>query len=208
VDELDDSVISAKNASDGVYGMSADNIWASIASRYSAFGSPLVPCIEDVKISESAVIAHAATKQKINAIMLGVTPALALMNWPVGSKVTAIDRSAAVIASLWPGNIPNRRTAICGSWFSIPRKRKSCDVVIGDGSLISCRFPDEARTLFRALSHLLTNRGLVVLRLYLMPKVQESVCAVMDALKWTNNLCEPDAGDSGRAQQICGGLAG
>lgn len=160
------------------------DVWASIARSYSAFTSPLVPCREDIAVYEHAVASHAATihASGLDAVMLGVTPAMALMRWPAGSRILAVELSPEVIRALWPGDVPGVREAKCASWFDIPKARQSCDVVIGDGSLIACRFPGEVRTLARSLSELLKAGGLLALRCYVRPDKPGTVEDVFDAL--------------------------
>ena len=161
-----------------------DVVWASIARCYAAFGSPLVPTREDIHAYESAMLAQAqaGTGDGIRALMLGVTPGIALMKWPAGSRITAVDISSAVIGALWPGDIPGIRKAICASWFAIPMARKSCDVVFGDGSLNACRFPGEVRDLVHTVADLLVDEGLFVVRSYIRPQSPEAIDAVFSDL--------------------------
>ncbi len=161
-----------------------DRVWASIARRYAAFESPFVPCLEDIEAFESAVATQADMRngQGLRAVMLGVTPGIALMKWPRGSSLVGAEISSAVIDALWPGDIPGTREAICASWFALPMRRKSCHIVVGDGSLNTCRFPGEVRALIRSIGELLAENGTLALRCYIRPHIQESVDAVFDAL--------------------------
>lgn len=161
----------------------AENVWASIARCYAAFDSPLVPCRADIRAFEqAAVVANTGRTDGLKAVMLGVTPGIALMNWPPGATITAVDMSPAVIDALWPGDIPGSRRAICATWLSIPVEPASCDLVLGDGSLIACRFPSEMRTLARAVSDLLNDKGVFAVRSYIHPQQAESVDEVFQAL--------------------------
>lgn len=161
-----------------------EEVWARIARGYAAFGSPFVPCRADIAAFEDAVNTQASLRpaKGLQAVMLGVTPGLALMRWPVGSRILAVEISQSVIKALWPGDVPQQRQAVCASWFAIPRGQQSCDVVVGDGSLATCRFPSEVRALSRAVHHLLSEGGSFVFRSYLRPQVQESVESVFGAL--------------------------
>jgi len=159
-------------------------VWAGIARSYSAFSSPLVPCSEDIATVEREVARHAGmrTTQSLRAVILGVTPGLALMRWPQGSKILAAEISPAVIEALWPGDVAGVREAICASWFALPVDRGSCDVVLGDGSLATCRFPGEVRNLVRAVRRLLADNGIFIFRSYIQLPVQESLDEVFGAL--------------------------
>jgi hypothetical protein len=159
-------------------------IWTSLARSYAAFGSPLVPGSEDVEILESAVFRHAASagSKPLRAIMLGVTPAVALMRWPPASRILAIDNSPTVVRALWPGDIPGVREARCATWVAIPVEKNSCDVIVGDGSLNACRFPEEVREILHSISGLLVDDGMFACRCYIRPHSCESVGEVFDAL--------------------------
>jgi SAM-dependent methyltransferase len=160
------------------------DVWASIARAYAAFGSPFVPCDEDIAAFEQALAMHAAGRDVVglDAVVLGVTPALVNMRWPRGTRICAVEISPHVIDALWPGDIPDKRRAICASWLATPLERRTFDVVVGDGSLATCRYPCGMAALARSARDLLAEDGLFVFRSYLRPQVQESIEAVFDAL--------------------------
>jgi hypothetical protein len=169
---------------------STESVWASIARGYEAFGSPLVPCHEDIEAIEGAVAKHAEKTgaHPVRAIMLGVTPGLALMNWPRGARILGVEMSQAVIDALWPGDIPGVRKAICASWFSLSAEREKYHVVVGDGSLSTCRFPGKVRGLVHAIRKLLVEDGMLAFRSYVRPHIQETVDAVFDDLLGNKGL--------------------
>lgn len=164
----------------------AQEVWVSIARCYAAFGSPLVPCRDDIAAFERAVAVKARQDQGtaggVDALVLGVTPGITSMNWPPNSRITAVDMSSAVIEAMWPGDIPGCRKAVCAPWLSIPIEPKSCDVVVGDGSLNACRFPSEVRTLLRAVSHYLKDEGILSLRTFIRPLSPEPIASVFHAV--------------------------
>lgn len=166
----------------------AQDVWAQIANCYAAFGTPLVPCRDDIAAFERAVAEKAQqnTADGVEALILGVTPGITSMTWPPGSRITAVDLSPAVIEALWLGDIPGCRKSLCASWLSIPIEPHSCDIVVGDGSLIACRFPGEVRALFRAVRDYLKEDGILALRTYIRPSSPEPIESVFDAL--TNGL--------------------
>lgn len=165
-------------------GSAVEHVWDSIARHYAAFGSPLVPCQDDIQSFERAVQEKSVQGRStwFRAVMLGVTPGVALMRWPSLSTITAVDRSRAVIGALWPGNVSGHRYAVCASWTAIPVEPHSCDAVVGDGSFIACRFPDEVLSLASAVSNLLKDDGILAIRSYVRPKDCESIEQVFNAL--------------------------
>lgn len=167
----------------GTVSTAQQDVWSSIARGYSCFASPFVPEGDDIAAYEHAIATQVvAGIGGLRGLILGVTPALALMRWPQDSQILAVEFSQAVIDSIWPGDIPGRREARCGSWFCIPIDQKSCHVVVGDGSLATCRFPGEVRTLVRTVRGLLADEGVFAFRSYLRPHSPESPDAVFSAL--------------------------
>lgn len=161
-----------------------DDVWVSIARGYAEFSSPMVPSEQDIGLYEQVAACHAVSvgKDRINALMLGVTPGIAQMRWPEGARVLAVEVSPEVIRALWPGDIPHVREARCASWFEMSMGPGSCDLIVGDGSLNTCRFPGELQELSRLLSKLLTHDGVLAVRCYVQQGCSESVESVFDAL--------------------------
>jgi hypothetical protein len=154
-----------------------DDIWAGIARNYSTFQSPFVPCAEDIGVYEGSAAARATVLEQIGlrAIILGVTPGIALMRWPVRSSVVAIEASQAVIDALWPGDVPGARTALCADWHDVPFPRGSTDFIVGDGALNTCRFPEQMHTLLGRIADLLAIDGVFAVRCYTQPRRREGV---------------------------------
>lgn len=158
-------------------------LWAEIARSYAAFTSPLVPCSEDIHLYERTIAAQCTPHDYdgLSAVVLGVTPGIALMKWPPKTLITAVDFSRDVIRALWPGDVPGVRQATCATWFDIPRERGTCDVVVGDGSLNACRFPADVRSVVHSAAHVLKSEGLLITRVYVRPQCPETVDDVFDA---------------------------
>ena len=110
----------------------------------------------------------------LEAIILGVTPALTRLNWPSGTVATGFDSSPNVIRALWPSQLPKQWEAICCPWQEIPRHRESCHVVVGDGALNVCRYPEGIQTLLATVRQVLHRDGILVLRCYVRPESCES----------------------------------
>lgn len=158
--------------------------WARFAQAYASYGPPLLPTREDVAIMEEEVERwwSAHSRPRVNALILGVTPALARMRWPSASVVMGIDVSKEVIGAIWPGDVAGQRRAVCGDWSELPRKKGSCNVVIGDGSLIAARYSAGLRTVLRSIRQVLSDDGALILRCYVQPDRQESIAEVFAAL--------------------------
>lgn len=110
----------------------------------------------------------------MQALMLGVTPAVACMRWPEGSLLLAVDNSLPMTRAVWPGNIAGKRAAVCGNWLGLPLRESSCDVVLGDGTVNCLRYPESFRTPAETVCGVLREDGILVLRSYLQLPVPES----------------------------------
>jgi len=142
--------------------------WASVAAAYDTYTSPLRPCHDDLKTIERA--AHdwssAHPGRAMRTLLLGATPDIAKLNWPLHLKLVAMDSSTAVIKAIWPGDVRGHRWATCGNWLSLPLRAGSCDMVVGDGALTASRYPDEWRAMAATLRDVLSDSGVLALRCF------------------------------------------
>src|ERR1700732_1268534 len=152
------------------------SFWYDLAKSYSALGPPLKPCPEDIAAMEIPTFELAARNEteRVRALLLGVTPAIAEMRLPEGSSLLAVDTSAAMVQGVWPGDIPDRRWAVCGNWIDLPLRHDSCHLVFGDGSLNCVRYPEPFRSVAQTVSRVLNEQGFFVLRCYVQPDKRES----------------------------------
>lgn len=125
---------------------------------------------------EQAVSAWSAARpgRALQALLLGVTPAVAGMRWPERSSLLAVDNSFPMTRAVWPGNIAGKRAAVCGNWLGLPLRESSCDVMVGDGSMNCLRYPDGFRALAKTAWGVLRKDGILVLRTYLQCAEPES----------------------------------
>jgi len=153
----------------------AKSYWAELARAYASLAPPLRPSSEDIRFMEQAVAAYASRRpdDAIEALLLGVTPDIVAMQWPGAASLLAVDSSGAMAKSLWPAEAPPGRWAVCANWLALPRRRHSCDVVIGDGSMNCLRYPDDCLAMAASVRGVLRNDGMFVLRCYAQPEVQE-----------------------------------
>jgi len=158
--------------------------WNQHARQWQWIASPLRPAPEDIAFAARAVgdwhrVHRAPT---VNALLLGVTPEIALMRWPPGTQLTAVDRSPAMIAGVWPGDTPTRR-ARGGEWAQLPLPDASQHVVIGDGCFVLLAYPDACRAVAAEVRRVLRGDGLFVVRFFLRPETREPVDTVIADLK-------------------------
>ena len=144
-------------------------------------GSPLLPATEDIRFVEAAAARWREQHGRVpRAVLLGVTPKLAHMDWPAGTSLTAADSSGHMAAALWPYNgAPHAPRLVLADWRCLPFPQAGADIVVGDGSINCLRYPDSLRTCARSVSRILSADGLLVIRCYLQPDRQESPEAVI-----------------------------
>ncbi len=160
----------------------AKSVWSGLARRYALLGPPLRPSREHVCLMEDTVSRHAAEcrGRDLRALLLGVTPDVVRMNWPRGTSLVAVDSSWDMVRELWPGDVPGLRRVVCGDWLSLPLPNGSCDVVLGDGSVLCLSWPDGLGALGAELRPRLSEGAIVVLRCYIQPAAQERPDQVFD----------------------------
>jgi hypothetical protein len=156
--------------------MSGGSYWSRFARSFGSLGPPLRPCREDLEVVLGAV-AEATVRRRgrpLRALLLGVTPELAAMTWAEQCTLLAADGCLPMLQAVWPGDVPQRRWAICADWRKLPLYPSSLDVVAGDGSANCLRYPDGLRVMASGLRDLIAYGGRLVLRCYLQRELPET----------------------------------
>lgn len=167
-----------------------DDHWPLHARQWSRVGVPLRPSAADVAIAAREVAAWAAARGRPpRALLLGVTPELAAMAWPAGTTLAAVDRSAAMVAAVFPSpgtpGLPAGATATAGDWRALAAADAAFDVVLGDGCLACLPYAAGYRALAAELRRVVAADGMVALRLFALPEPAdaEPLAAVAAALR-------------------------
>jgi Methylase involved in ubiquinone/menaquinone biosynthesis len=155
--------------------------WASHARQWHAIGSPLRPCVEDVRL-----MATVCSARSVNILLLGVTPEIAGFPWPEGTHLTAVDLHLPMIRHVWPGD-STTRNAVCADWLSLPFADHQFDLVIGDGCLTLLNFPGQYGQLSASIRRVLKPGGVWVMRQFCRPKKAETIEDVGESL-WSGGI--------------------
>lgn len=99
--------------------------WEHFHERVGRLQPPLAPHADVVRL-----IGDAIGGDDGHVLLLGMTSAL----FRLGRQLTAVDWSEHMIATLWPGDVPDRR-ALCADWRAMMPPPRRYSAVIGDGSL-------------------------------------------------------------------------
>lgn len=157
--------------------MSDPNHWPAIAPLWHRVGPPLKPAPEDIVLFQAGVDDVAA--RPLRALILGVTQELAGLRWPAGTQLDAVDRSASMIANVWPGPSEHAHQA---PWTDLPFEDGSCDLVLCDGGLAMLDPPGLLAELATELARVLAPGGRVLTRLYTPGDRDASVADVLAAM--------------------------
>ncbi|HPA17153.1 MAG TPA: class I SAM-dependent methyltransferase [Verrucomicrobiae bacterium] len=163
-----------------------DDHWQRHATQWDRVGRPLRPSPEDVAFTERAIARRRGEipGDGFRALMLGVTPELALMRWPQGTTLVAIDHSPAMIRHVWPNAaLPDTARAVCGRWEHLPVGSAEMDAVIGDGFYTPLAYPSGYTRVGREIRRVLKTDGVYVARAFIRPKNTERPSSVFDALR-------------------------
>lgn len=158
--------------------------WNEHARRWSHVGPPLRPCQADIALVESCLREHLAKRDgDVEALLLGVTPELALMSWPDRSRLLAVDRNLAMLGGVWPqARLRLPALAVCADWLALPCADGSRNVVLGDGCLTLLPSATHYARFFAEMRRVLTGDGCFIIRHFTRPDDPEQVDAVFAAL--------------------------
>jgi hypothetical protein len=155
--------------------------WPAVARVWEQLSSPLRPSAEDIGFVKQELEQWALEQGAPRAVILGVTPEWYHLPWPVGTDLTAIDHTQAMIDYVWPG-VPQQ--AIHAEWTGMPLSSASQDIALCDGGFHLLSYPDGQSDLVRNLNRIISPNGRCVIRLYVPPQERESSKTVL------KDLCE------------------
>jgi len=159
------------------------NHWDDLSRLWSALGPPLKPCAVDTTFLNARIREIHADRSHLRALVLGVTPEYYRLDWPPETQLQAADKSAAMIASVWPGPAGS---ALQSTWSHLSLPDACLDMVVCDGGLNSLPFPAGLQALEATLARTIKPQGMFCVRLFKRPQRQESVQHVLDDLQRRN----------------------
>jgi len=162
--------------------------WERFSRTYFLTGPPMRPSAEDLANYWDLAGEWIKNRRIPRVLLLGVTPGLYNLPWPQGTEFLAADSSQAMIDTVWPGP---RHAARCVDWLSMDLPQGSRDIVLCDGGLQLLKYPRQ-RELIRLLHHVLSDDGLCIFRLFVLPSQRETPDAVIRDL-WDGKIGGPIA---------------
>jgi SAM-dependent methyltransferase len=132
---------------------------------------PLSPGAADVAWYESvAREAAAAADRPPRVLLLGVTPAVAAMAWPDGTRLVAADWSEGMLRRTWPATgTPPAAARVQADWRALPFPDAGFDLALGDGCLSAVGTLAAAARVNVEVRRVLRPGGLYGLRCFARP---------------------------------------
>jgi SAM-dependent methyltransferase len=161
-----------------------DTTWRLVARVYHSYGPPFRPSAADLAVIATSLgrWAERPDRMAANVLLLGVTPDIATLVLPYIGTLTAVDSSSAMIEAVWPGDVPNKRHAICADWQELPTIGRQFDAVVGDGVVNLVPYPSGLRSLMRAVKQVLAHDGQFIVRCFVQPRHREDPAFVVSEL--------------------------
>jgi len=143
---------------------------------HSFLGPPQQPSEQDLAFCRDIAGGWIRERGAPRVLSLGVTPGYYGLPWPEGTGMLAVDVSQAMIDNVWPGE---NDTALCANWLSMDLPPGSRDIALCDGGLPILDYPRAQHDLVRILHRVLSDEGLCLFRMFVLPEEREAPEAVL-----------------------------
>lgn len=158
-----------------------NDIWQNKYSIQYRGGFPLKPPQDAVNVFENLVVAtNKNPYTPFDLILLGVTPELALINWPDNFSLDAFDQSEKMISEVWQKNSKIKSSAHLADWQSLPLPNSSANAIIGDGCTTQLPDKNTFDLLFKELARILKPGGHIFLRCFIRPEEMEPLSKISE----------------------------
>jgi SAM-dependent methyltransferase len=161
----------------------SERVWEALAAQWTQRTPPARPAPADTAVLQRLVGETLEGCPAPRALLLGVTPEIATMRWPSGTRLLAIDASAAMIRKVWPAPKVPDAAVIRGDWAAMPIRDASFDIVVGDASLGIQEYPDAFFAVLQEIRRVLRDGGALATRFYTRPETREPLEAVFADLR-------------------------
>ncbi len=157
--------------------------WEKHAGQWNHIGPPLRPCPQDLQFVQTEVNDIARARNRVEALLLGVTVELTALSWPANCSLTAVDSSRSMLIRRWRAPAGIKSAALQGLWERLPVPRKSLDLVLADGSLSILPNARGAAEVLRELAAVLSPGGRIVTRVFIRQETEPTPGEVIDAMR-------------------------
>ena len=157
--------------------------WEKHAAQWNHIGPPLRPCRQDIEFVQTEVNHFARARNRVEALLLGVTVELTGISWPLNCSLTAVDSSRAMLIQRWRAPVGIKSAAIQGLWEQLPVPRKSLDLVLADGSLSTLPNARGVAEVLCELAAAISPGGRIVTRVFIRQETEPTPGEVIDAMR-------------------------
>jgi SAM-dependent methyltransferase len=153
---------------------SSEGVWGNHSKQWARVGPPLRPSKQDHEILEKVIHNHTPKNNTPRALVLGVSPEMAHLNWPKNTELIAVDHSQEMIDNVWPGYPNPGEGVLCANWLNMPFQQHSKDIVVSDGPFGVLRYPNEYKQLLTSLERVINPNGIFAFRVFIKPEEPET----------------------------------
>ena len=162
--------------------------WSETVEVFKRMKSPMRPDASETRIVEDWLrerlgAAGLEQAERVEVLVFGVTVETITLPWPENVRLTAVDRSEAMIQAFWPGDIPNRRRLVRGDWEQLPWPPASFHFVFGDGFLNAWSHPRGQLEFAQRINQLLKPGGVFFFRGFAQADPPETLDGVLEAYR-------------------------
>ncbi len=159
------------------------DVWRRIARNWQHVGSPQRPTDEDGRLMLALAAPALAAHRAPGVVVMGVTPEIVRLAWPVGTRILALDQSAEMIASVWQPHPRLYSRVARARWQSMPIKDRSIALAVGDGSLNALPRMADYPVVLGEVARILKPGGSMVLRCFVRPEQPERMDEIAAAAR-------------------------
>ena len=170
--------------------MSPQDLWSKKLSMKYRGGLPLRPPSEVTncmhKIISQLMLRKKMSKERINLVLLGVTPEITNLPWAKNVTLKAFDKNKDMIKYVWEAPKKIASQVKQSLWQEIPLESNSADFIIGDGC--TTQFPNKKtyRDFFKEQHRIIKKDGFLLLRCFLNTQKQEHFDGIIKDIKKGN----------------------
>lgn len=150
-------------------------VWRAQASQWERVGPPLRPSPSDGAVLEGLARDLAAPR----VLVLGVTPEMAGLAWPTGTRLLAVDRAPEMIDRVWPGHPGPGQGALLADWLHVELPAAAFDLMVSDGCFGVLPTPAEHEALMGRARDWLAPHGRFAFRVFVRPDPTPSPADVL-----------------------------
>lgn len=159
------------------------SVWNADVDQWAANGGvrpPWVPCAEDIGLMMDGCPSELLEKEKVNVLVLGVTPGIIRAPWPSNFALHAVDYDPEMIKALWLPDMDSIAEITCADWTDMPFPDAFFDLVVGDGSFCALPSLEEYPAVLREILRVKRADAAIISRFFMQSDPQPNLHQIVD----------------------------